>query len=67
MVRTHATTELRKSIVAIAGRMEYSRCTAFLNLLPDSRLRQGRHASASSKPRHGAGRRWATWVAEFDD
>src|SRR3954470_25048875 len=25
--------------------MEYSRFTAFLNLLPDSRLRQARHAS----------------------
>jgi hypothetical protein len=36
--------------------MEYSRDTPFLNLLPDSRLRQARHVSAFIKAWHDAGR-----------
>ena len=39
----------RPYILAIAWPMEYSQGTAFLNLLPDSRLRQARHASAFIK------------------
>src|SRR5690242_3281388 len=36
--------------------MKYSRGTAFLNLLPDSRLRWARHASAFIKALHDPGR-----------
>jgi hypothetical protein len=46
--------------------MEYSRGTAILNLLPDSRLRQASRISLHQSPCTAPGR-WATRIAEFDD